>query len=400
MAINKNQTAKPNINEQESYFHLINIQEADCIYIEVGDSDELESIEGEELDEIGGNTADMRNNDIAIKRVLNIDKKKRIRVATKTNKHTLIERRRKTDARLEDLATRCDPSLFPKTLRMKSDLYYWIMLLSGVFYVLPAMQLMFGLQEIFKQTGNQDICYYNFLCRRTSEYFEDYGHIFSNLAYIFCGMYFILLVAIRRHRRRNAMLELYCQTKKCTKIVTKEQMRKEKKKLAGKNFEFLNQCGIPEQYGIFYAMGGGLILEGMLSACYHVCPVEESFQFDTTFMYIITVLIFLKMYQFRHPDITSNAYNMFSFIAIMLIFEAFGYYSSPGFFMFFFISTYLILIYALIVQFYFQKKFLRIVRFMFISQIEISGSFMRNLNFFSFMFSWRRQFVGIISIGF
>merc|ERR1712223_921772 len=64
-------------------------------------------------------------------------------------------------------------------------------------------------------------------------------------------------------------------------------------KFRHQNVEFLNRCGIPEQYGIFYSMGGALICEGILSACYHICPVNESFQFDTTFMFIIAVLMFL-----------------------------------------------------------------------------------------------------------
>ena len=72
--------------------------------------------------------------------------------------------------------------------------------------------------------------------------------------------------------------------------------------------------GIPESYGIFYALGAALmfegkkmtistiyiritltIFEGILSACYHVCPTETNFQFDTTFMYCISVLVFLKV---------------------------------------------------------------------------------------------------------
>ena len=57
--------------------------------------------------------------------------------------------------------------------------------------------------------------------------------------------------------------------------------------------------GIPEQYGIFYALGVALIMEGVLSGCYHICPTKVNFQFDTTFMYVISVLLFLKVYQFR-----------------------------------------------------------------------------------------------------
>ena len=37
------------------------------------------------------------------------------------------------------------------------------------------------------------------------------------------------------------------------------------------------------------------IIWGFLSSCYHVCPTEENFQFDTTFMYCISVLVFLKV---------------------------------------------------------------------------------------------------------
>jgi hypothetical protein len=37
--------------------------------------------------------------------------------------------------------------------------------------------------------------------------------------------------------------------------------------------------GIPQQFGLFYAMGAALISEGILSACYHVCPNYSNFQF-------------------------------------------------------------------------------------------------------------------------
>ena len=59
------------------------------------------------------------------------------------------------------------------------------------------------------------------------------------------------------------------------------------------------QEGIPEQYGIFFALGLALVMEGVLSGSYHICPTKVNFQFDTTFMYVIGVLLFLKFYQFR-----------------------------------------------------------------------------------------------------
>ena len=34
-----------------------------------------------------------------------------------------------------------------------------------------------------------------------------------------------------------------------------------------------------------------------MSSSYHVCPTDVTFQFDTTFMYLIAVLMFMKLYQ-------------------------------------------------------------------------------------------------------
>ena len=90
--------------------------------------------------------------------------------------------------------------------------------------------------------------------------------------------------------------------------------------------------GIPQHFGIFYAMGFALISEGFLSACYHVCPTEENFQFDTTFMYVIAVLCFIKIYQFRHNDASSNAYKVFFGIAMVMFLEVLGIFLHNTFF--------------------------------------------------------------------
>lgn len=37
--------------------------------------------------------------------------------------------------------------------------------------------------------------------------------------------------------------------------------------------------GVPQHFGLFYTMGIGLIMEGILSAAYHVCPSYNNFQF-------------------------------------------------------------------------------------------------------------------------
>ena len=140
------------------------------------------------------------------------------------------------------------------------------------------------------------------------------------------------------------------------------KMKMLKAKYSCRNIEYLNQCGIPEQYGIHYALGIGLIFEGILSACYHVCPVIESFQFDTSYMYIVLVLMFLKIYQYRHPDITLNAYIVFSYVSMMLIFEAVGCYVRGRVYNVLFLCTYLSLIFIVIIGQYFKNSFCQAMR--------------------------------------
>ena len=37
--------------------------------------------------------------------------------------------------------------------------------------------------------------------------------------------------------------------------------------------------GVPQHYGVYYSLGLALIMEGLLSAAYHVCPNQNNFQF-------------------------------------------------------------------------------------------------------------------------
>ena len=55
----------------------------------------------------------------------------------------------------------------------------------------------------------------------------------------------------------------------------------------------LQYYGIPQHYGMFYAMGAALIMEGVLSGCYHVCPNHSNFQFGKSFISHFSVT-FLK----------------------------------------------------------------------------------------------------------
>ena len=75
-----------------------------------------------------------------------------------------------------------------------------------------------------------------------------------------------------------------------------------------------------------------LAMEGVMSACYHICPTTISFQFDTTFMYLIAILIYSKLYQNRHPDVSANSIQVYTILGAALILEAVAlYFSGPEF---------------------------------------------------------------------
>ena len=61
-----------------------------------------------------------------------------------------------------------------------------------------------------------------------------------------------------------------------------------------------SQLGVPWQSELYYAMGLALVMEGVMSASYHLCPNKVTFQFDTTFMYLISILMIFKLYQVGH----------------------------------------------------------------------------------------------------
>lgn len=50
--------------------------------------------------------------------------------------------------------------------------------------------------------------------------------------------------------------------------------------------------GIPQHFGLFYAMGAALIIEGILSASYHLCPNRYNFQFGMHLIYCYLEIIY------------------------------------------------------------------------------------------------------------
>ncbi|XP_017593871.1 PREDICTED: SID1 transmembrane family member 2 [Corvus brachyrhynchos] len=147
-----------------------------------------------------------------------------------------------------------------RVLRKKYQIYFWNIATIAVFYALPVVQLVITYQTVVNVTGNQDICYYNFLCAHPLGNLSAFNNILSNLGYVLLGLLFRLIILQREINYNRALL---------------------------RNDAHALECGIPKHFGLFYAMGTALMMEGLLSACYHVCPNYTNFQFDTSFIYML-----------------------------------------------------------------------------------------------------------------
>ncbi|XP_019878663.2 SID1 transmembrane family member 1 [Aethina tumida] len=218
---------------------------------------------------------------------------------------------------LDDLA-RKDPRIH----KQKSYLYLYNVLTMALFYGLPAIQLVIIYQKVLNRTGEQDLCYYNFLCAHPLGSISDFNHVFSNVGYVLLGVLFLGIVYNRERTH--------------------------------KDLDFERSYGIPQHYGMFYAMGVALIMEGVLSGSYHVCPNKSNFQFDSSFMYVMTVLCMVKLYQNRHPDINANAYSTFGVLAVAILLGMIGILENNTFFFIFFTILHILICLYLTAQIYYM----------------------------------------------
>merc|ERR1719228_1999760 len=225
-----------------------------------------------------------------------------------------------------DLSMKITDPTKTKSVYQKSQLYLGILFIVSIYYSLPVLQMVFGFSAEQRLTGNQDICYYNDLCRKPLGHVRDFNHVFSNLGYCVFGLLFMCIVLF--------------------------------KKLKYESFLAKNECiheteyGVPTQYGLFFAMGLALFMEGVMSSSYHVCPTNVTFQFDTTFMYLIALLMFMKLYQVRHSDVSANAVGVFFGLGVALFLETISVYYSGPIFWFFFCTVYIIVIVVVSVHAY------------------------------------------------
>lgn len=109
---------------------------------------------------------------------------------------------------------------YPKRIKQRAFNYLSHTASIALFYSIPVIQLVVTYQRVRQPvytllqfntkkklqvetlTGNQDLCYYNFLCAHPGLSFSDVNHIFSNVGYVFLGLFFVLAVMDRQYKIR------------------------------------------------------------------------------------------------------------------------------------------------------------------------------------------------------
>lgn len=244
----------------------------------------------------------------------------------------------------------------PKTFSYTTCIVGFVLLVGSFQYVFEDWQLMI-------QTGDRDKCYYNDFCYRVSGYDIPFNLMISNLVYMIHGLILAWSVWVmeaelfawchklaRRNQPPNIRLppgqvELPKHILKCPNINAH---------MAKMTVPYFHTNNVEEAimlhaqshkrkftFSIGYALAWGLIFEGCFSMLYHFCPTRLTFQFDTAFMFVISGLIVLSLYngisykecvvgkRFEKP-VQANNFFLF-FLVPLYIFNYFGslFYYSP-----------------------------------------------------------------------
>lgn len=188
--------------------------------------------------------------------------------------------------------------------------FSYITCIVGCVLLVGAFQFVYADWYLMIQEGDRDHCYYNDFCYRVSSSDIPFNLMSSNFAYIMHA--FILALSV-----------LYMEAEvlaRCKKWLShpppstgNDRLRLPDHVLICPDISpHLASMSVPDlevkqrhraeahkrkfSFSIGYAFAWALLFEGLFSTLYHLCPSKITFQFDTAFMFIISGLIVVVMY--------------------------------------------------------------------------------------------------------
>ena len=135
------------------------------------------------------------------------------------------------------------------------------------------------------------------------------NHLLSNAGYMILGVLFLLVTFLKEK------VVLSRKLKQVGVEPTKSLRISELRKQVWEN-RHLMHTGTCACFSLFYTMGLTLFMIGLMSSCYHLCPTNVNFQFDTTYMYLLAIFMSINLFKSRHPDLSPDATAAFTLLAV------------------------------------------------------------------------------------
>lgn len=140
----------------------------------------------------------------------------------------------------------------PSILFLPIVIVFSALVVIGIFYNITVLQLLISQAGRLRESGNLDECTFNFQCARPFWYFVAFNNVVSNAGYVFFG----LLIVVMNYARKRSYKRI---------LVVQPSLE--------------DRYGIPQHSGLMTAIGIAVIMEGISSATYHVCPNNVNYQF-------------------------------------------------------------------------------------------------------------------------
>ena len=126
------------------------------------------------------------------------------------------------------------------------------------------------------EAGDRDLCYYNERCYRPIAFADiPSNFMLSNIPYIIHGLILATSISFR-----EAICAEYWSPRNTHRVSIGDAGAKK----------------IPYDFSVAYSFSWALVFEGLFSAIYHLCPSRLTFQFDSAFMFIISGLVVVALY--------------------------------------------------------------------------------------------------------
>jgi len=202
----------------------------------------------------------------------------------------------------------------------KTALSWKMMFTTSILYFLPSLQFTVNQSTLYKIDGNQDHCFFNFACLKPDPLSGAmmWNHILSNVGYMFLGLLFLLVTFVKENvtlRRKLKRMNVEPTSEGCWPRILelRRQFSETSQQVADQH------TGTCASFSLFYTMGLTLFMIGVMSSCYHLCPTDVNFQFDTTYMYLLAIFMAINLFKSRHPDLSPDVTTAFALLAISVL---------------------------------------------------------------------------------